>query len=102
MTGLLIELKKDSNATTFLLSGRLDTLNAPGFAQKVEKELESSDKVVFDFTNIEYIASSGLREFLTICKKAQASKTEVTLSNMNPEVKAVFDITGFSRFFNIA
>ncbi|MBQ0097616.1 MAG: STAS domain-containing protein [Oscillospiraceae bacterium] len=101
MTGLLIELKREDNATVFVLSGRLDTLNAPGFAQKVESDLVSSDKVIFDLTNIEYIASSGLREFLTICKKAQTSNTEVVLKGLNSDVKEVFDVTGFSQFFNI-
>ena len=61
-------------------------------------ESEGSD-IVIDCTDLEYIASSGLRILLSILKKARASGGRVTLRNVNDLIRDVFQMTGFIDIF---
>lgn len=84
------------------VTGRLDTVNAPIFEKKISPILASDMKdVIMDCKDLEYISSSGLRLFLVMQKHANAKKGELTIINMNAEIKSVFDMTGFTALFNI-
>lgn len=78
------------------LSGRLDTNSAPELEKEIEN-LEGINKIVFDFENLEYIASSGLRLILK-CKKAVDS---TKIINCSSEIYDIFNITGFSEMMEI-
>ena len=85
------------------LIGELDT----AAAVEVEKELQVLNEhegkdIIIDCTELEYIASSGLRILLGILKKAKASGSVVTLKNVNDDIKNVFKLTGFSNLFEFA
>ncbi len=57
--------------------------------------------IELDCKDIEYVASSGLRVFLTLQKSVVAHKGNLTLKNLCPEVKDVFHMTRFDSLFNI-
>lgn len=82
------------------LYGELDTAAAVEVEQDLQvlNEHEGKD-VIFDCTELEYIASSGLRILLSILKKAKASGSKVTLKNVNDDIKNVFRMTGFINLF---
>lgn len=82
------------------LEGEMDTAAAIE-AEEILKPLYSSNgkDVIIDCTNLEYIASSGLRILLSILKGAKASGSKVTLRGMNDDIKNVFKLTGFISIF---
>lgn len=82
------------------LVGEMDTAAATE-AEKVLKPLYQSNgkDVIIDCTNLEYIASSGLRILLTILKGAKANGSKVTLCGVNDDIKNVFELTGFINIF---
>lgn len=82
------------------LSGELDTAAAVEVEQELQvlNEHEGKD-VIIDCTELEYIASSGLRILLSILKKAKASGSKVALKNVNDDIKNVFRMTGFINLF---
>ncbi len=82
------------------LEGEMDTAAATE-AEKVLKPLYQSNgkDVIIDCTNLEYIASSGLRILLTILKGAKANGSKVTLCGVNDDIKNVFELTGFINIF---
>lgn len=83
-------------------SGELDTAAAAETEKALAPVLENLGKdIVFDCTELEYIASSGLRLLLSVLKKAQAAGAHVVLKNVNDVVKDVLDLTGFVALFNI-
>ena len=84
-----------------MLSGELDTAAAKE-AEEVLKPLYTSDgkDVIIDCTDLEYIASSGLRILVSILKGARSSGSLVTLKNVNDDIMNVFKLTGFSEIFN--
>ena len=82
------------------LEGEMDTAAATE-AEKVLKPLYQSNgkDVIIDCTNLEYIASSGLRILLSILKGAKANGSKVTLCGVNDDIKNVFELTGFINIF---
>ena len=65
------------------------------------KPLYKSDgrDVTIDCTELEYIASSGLRILISILKGAKANGSKVVLKNLNDDIKNVFKLTGFINLF---
>lgn len=84
------------------LIGELDTAAAPETEKALQPLMDSKGKdIVIDCTELEYIASSGLRLLLGILKQAQEVGSRVVLKNVNDVVKDVLDLTGFVALFDI-
>ena len=84
------------------LKGRIDTTNADQFQQEVSPLMEGDQMDIdIDCTGMTYTSSQGLRTFLLLQKSVKARGGKMVLHNMNPMVKEVFDITGFSNIITI-
>ena len=84
------------------LNGRIDTTNADQFQQEVSPLMEGDQlDIDIDCTEMTYTSSQGLRTFLLLQKSVNARGGKMVLHNMNPMVKEVFDITGFSNIITI-
>ncbi len=94
-------IENQPNLVLAKVEGRLDTINAPEFEKLMQPLLTAEDPIVLDCADLEYIASSGLRLFLTLQKSVTSRKGQLTLRNLRPDIKAVFDMTRFSSIFNI-
>ena len=82
------------------LVGELDSAAAPEAEKALQPLLEAGGKdIVIDCTSLEYIASSGLRIFLSILKKAREVGSRVILRNVNDVIRDVLDLTGFISIF---
>jgi anti-anti-sigma factor len=82
------------------LKGELDTAAALEI-EEVLKPLYKSDgrDIIIDCTDLEYIASSGLRILISILKSAKANGSKVIIKNLNDDIKNVFKLTGFINLF---
>lgn len=82
------------------LEGELDTAAAVEVENILQPLYTSNGRdIVIDCTNLEYIASSGLRILISILKGAKASGSKVIMRNMNDDIKTVFKLTGFINLF---
>ena len=83
--------------------GRIDHASAEDFKQKLEPLLaqcnEGSDRVVLDFSGVEYISSVGLRVLMLAAKQVKAQKGTIVIAGMQPVVKEIFDISRFNYVF---
>lgn len=96
---MTIQNRREGDALTLALSGRLDTTTAP----MLENEIASLDgvaKLTLDFTQLEYISSAGLRVLLVTQKKMNAQGS-MTLRGVSEEIREILDITGFSDILTI-
>ena len=59
------------------------------------------NEIVFDFSELEYISSAGLRVLMTAQKAMMSCAGKMSVKNPNDTVKGVFDITGMSSIFTI-
>jgi len=97
-----VTIATEGTKTLVTLEGRLDTTNADQFHQDINPlmNLENPD-IEIDCTKMEYTSSQGLRLFLILQKSVLAHGGKMVMKNMEPKVKEVFDITGFSNIIKI-
>jgi len=82
------------------LNGEMDTAAALEAEEVLKPLYQSNGKdVIIDCTDLEYIASSGLRILLSILKGAKASGSKVVMKGVNDDIKNVFKLTGFISIF---
>lgn len=99
-----MEVKESKNGKELIVNviGRLDTNTAPELEPKVENFFEQDiETLTFDFSNLEYISSAGLRVILGTSKRANSGGINFKIRNVNDEVMEVFEITGFLDILNI-
>jgi len=97
-----IKITQQENKTIVVLNGRIDTSNAAQFQQDMTPLMEGENPDIdIDCTDMSYTSSQGLRIFLMLQKSVMARGGKMVMRNMNPQVKEVFDITGFSNIITI-
>lgn len=97
-----VTITKEDAKTFVTLSGRLDTTNADQFQKDIAPLMEDANPdIEIDCTDMEYTSSQGLRMFLMLQKTVTSKGGSMVMKNMKPQVKEVFDITGFSNIIKI-
>jgi anti-anti-sigma factor len=82
------------------LDGELDTAAAAEVEQTLQPLYNANGKnVVIDCTDLEYIASSGLRILISVLKGAKAGGSKVVIKNLSDDIMDVFKLTGFVNLF---
>lgn len=88
------------NKYVVTLEGELDTAAAIEVEETLKPLYASDGKdVIIDCTNLEYIASSGLRILISILKGAKSTGSRVVLRGVNEDINNVFRLTGFINLF---
>ncbi len=83
-----------------VVSGRIDTVSSPEFEKAIAPVIDGDMLgVVVDCADLSYVSSSGLRLFLSLQKAANAKGGSLVLKSMKPEIKEIFDMTGFTALF---
>lgn len=90
----------DGNEMVITLKGRLDTLTAPQLEEELGTGLDGVEKLIFDFNELEYISSAGLRVLLS-AQKTMNTRGSMTVKNVSEEIREIFDVTGFSDILTI-
>ena len=72
----------------------------PSYGEALSGLEDSITSLVFDFTNLEYISSAGLRQVIVAYKK-MAQKDGFKIINVSDEVYDVFSLTGFDSKIDI-
>jgi anti-anti-sigma factor len=84
------------------VTGRIDTTNAGEFERPLIELIESgASQIILDCAGLNYISSSGLRVFLVIQKRIVGLKGSFRLCSLQPGIKEIFDISGFSSIFSV-
>lgn len=66
-------------------------------------EFEQSGGIVLDFSNIENIDMKAITTLLNIQKVALLNNKSLSISNVNPNVSRMLDVTGLNKTFaNVA
>ncbi|MCR5502809.1 MAG: STAS domain-containing protein [Lachnospiraceae bacterium] len=96
-----INLERKGETLTLFLNGKLDTQTAPLLDEKLKEEMPGVKHLVFDLKGLDYVSSAGLRTFLSTHKQLAGMNGDMTVRNVNEDVSAIFDVTGFSDFLKI-
>lgn len=96
-----VKIEKENGKELVSIIGRLDTTTAAELERAVAPLLEPGKEVIFECKDLAYISSSGLRVILLVYKKLSATGGSFLLRNVQPAIKSVFDMTGFSNILKI-
>ncbi|MBE7008747.1 MAG: STAS domain-containing protein [Ruminococcaceae bacterium] len=91
-----MKMQRDGDKLTVFAQGRIDTNSAPEFASQVEGALDGVMDLTFDFSELEYISSSGLRVLMIAIKEMRRRRGEVRITNASEGVYDILESTGFT------
>lgn len=97
-----ISVTRNGTEATIAVVGSLNANTATDLEAVVEETMADCTSAVFDFTDLEYISSAGLRVLMVAYKKAAAAGGTISVTGACEEVREVFEITGFSDLFAIS
>lgn len=100
---LQLSNRESGNIKVVDMTGHLDTNTAAEAENYISQLIEEQgvSKLLVNLKDLSYISSAGLRVLLATTKKIKGKGGELRLSNLNPVVKEVFDISGFSMIISV-
>lgn len=87
--------KTTNNGVTELkIGGWLDTQASPEVTAAVNEIGSETESLIIDLSDLEYIASSGVRAIITAYKKVQGN---LVVKNTRPGIMSIFTATGIDK-----
>lgn len=89
-------------ATIVAIAGNLDSNTSPRAQQALDAvPVSRGTRIVLDCSALDYISSAGLRVLLGTAKRLRAAGGDLRLFGLNPSVREVFDVSGFSTILTV-
>jgi len=97
-----ITTRTERDVTLVAFGGNLDSNTSPQAQQALDGILAGGgQKMVVDFTALDYISSAGLRVLLGTAKRLRGAGGALRLFGLNETVREVFQISGFSTILAV-
>ena len=96
-----IKFNKQDSSLTVTISGNIDTVTAPELDSKLQENISDIKDLVLDFAAVDYISSAGLRVILMANQQMEEVDGNLTIKNVNEDVRDVFEMTGFDSLLNL-
>ena len=93
---------QEGEITIITIKGRLDAATAPVAGKAIKKIIEEDcPRILFNFNDLEYLSSGGLRIILEAAKKIKRKEGKLVLCSLNQFVKEIFVVSGFETLIPI-
>lgn len=99
-----MEINEEKRGDVLVVSpkGRIDSVSSGELEIKILGLIDAGNhSLTIDFAGLDFVSSSGLRVFLMTAKKLKPVGGKVVLCNLAPEIKEVFEVSGFSTMLSI-
>lgn len=98
----LEQIEEVENCLMVVLNGYIDTYNSVYFQKQVSKIVSSGFvNLIFNCSSLNYVSSTGIGSFTAFLKLVKPKGGDIVLLMVQPKVYEVFQLLGFSQFFNI-
>ncbi len=98
----LEKIESVDKCIVFYLNGYIDTYNSSYFQKCVGKAVdEGYVNFIFNCAALNYVSSTGIGSFTAFLKMVKPKGGDIVLLEIQPKVYEVFQLLGFSQFFNI-
>jgi anti-sigma B factor antagonist len=97
---LNINKNLDGDKLVVTLEGRLDTTTSPQLEEQLRASMDGIKDLTFDFKDLAYISSAGLRVLLS-AQKIMNKQGSMKICNVNADIMEIFDVTGFVDILDI-
>lgn len=92
----------NSKVTLVEVSGRIDSMNANQFGEKLIEEIDSGKvQIVLDLASVDYMSSAGLREIVSALKKVKRSEGDLRIAQPSERVLEVLEMAGLDTILQI-
>lgn len=82
--------------------GRLDSTSAEEAERTIKEALSRSNhRLLLDMSELDYVSSAGLRVVLAAAKQTSAAGGRFVVCALKPQVRQVFELSGFTRIISI-
>lgn len=96
-----IQKTQENGIVVLKIAGQLISATSPAFETAVNDVLETENNLILDFSELDFLASSGIRVILSAQKKIKDRNGSLMIRNANDVVKDVFKMTGLNQFIDI-
>ena len=90
----------ENEKAVLALSGRLDTSSSPQLEEALSTLIPQVRELEFDFQDLAYISSAGLRVLLSAQKQMNQRGT-MRLVHVSDTIMEIFEVTGFTDILTI-
>ena len=98
----LDKVENFNNAIAITLNGYIDTYNSVYFQKQIRKIVAAGFRnLIFNCKALNYVSSTGIGSFTSFLKLVKPTGGDIVLVGIQPKVYEVFQLLGFSQFFNI-
>ena len=98
----MTQILKEGGKTIIKTGQRIDTMNAGQFEKDIEPALaEPEVDLEMDCTELNYMASSGLRIIQKTMRTVMQQRGQFKMTNVSAEIYKVLAMTGFTKFMKV-
>jgi len=91
---------KDNGITILAVDGNLDGDGTMALEERVVALLENGEtKLLFDFSGLDYINSSGLRVLVLAYQRLKKASGTVAICGIKDYIQEVFEVSGYDKIF---
>jgi len=91
---LQIEISHNGPVSCIKLAGELDISTVEKFRQSVEDVPETTTEIHLDFSDVEFVDSTGIGSLVHMFNQLKARDIEVKVKRIPAEIYEVFDLLG--------
>lgn len=97
-----LSTREEGGVIVVAVEGNLDTNTAPDAQEHLDAlQDDGVQKILVNFTDLDYISSAGLRVLLATAKRIAGAGGSLRICGLNETVDEVFEISGFSMILNV-
>ena len=93
-----LEIKKENGTLIIKIIGKIDTMTAPKLEEEISKNFDGVSEVIFNFEEVKYMSSSGIRVLVGTSKKVNNNMKILKPTNENRTTKML--TKNFTRYKN--
>lgn len=88
--------------TVVRIAGSVDSVTSEDLQRVLTGEVTAGhNRLVADFSGVEYTSSAGLRVLLATLKQCRSGGGDLLLAAPNPEVRNVLELSGFTGILRV-
>ncbi len=93
----------ENGVTIITARGRMNAAETRALEETVRMALDRGDsKILFDFSHLEYINSSGLRVLVMTYQRLKKNRPgEVAIAGLRDYIMELFEISGYDKLFSL-
>lgn len=100
----IVDVKEDKKGEVLILriKGRLDAISSPIAEKRVFESInQGQNKLLLDFSGVDYLSSAGMRMLLSTTKKLKTLSGTLVLCSVTNNVLDVLKMSGFDHVLEL-